>query len=261
MLGTIIGDIVGSVYEFNNYRAKDFNPLFNLKSRYTDDTVCTIAVADALANGVEPQKKLQEWCRRYSENGGWGQRFALWIFDDDPKPYGSWGNGAAMRISPVGFMAESEQEVNDWAATVTNITHNHPDALKSAKAVALAIYWARNNVSAEEIGYRIKDGFAYDTSMTPDQIRPGYVRTEVASRSVPQAISCALHSDGFEDAIRNAVSIGGDSDTIAAIAGGIAEGLYGIPDDLASQAWGYLPPDMKVVLVDSYSQVKIRRRA
>ena len=143
MLGTIIGDIVGSVYEFKNYRAKDFNPLFNTKARYTDDTVCTIAVADALANGVEPQKKLQEWCRRYSENGGWGQRFALWIFDDDPQPYGSWGNGAAMRISPVGFMAESEQEVNDWAETITNITHNHPDALKSAKAVAFGAIRAR----------------------------------------------------------------------------------------------------------------------
>lgn len=256
MLGTIIGDIVGSVYEFKNYRAKDFNPLFHAKARYTDDTVCTIAVADALANGVEPQKKLQEWCRRYSENGGWGQRFALWIYDDVPKPYGSWGNGAAMRIAPVGFLAESEQEVNDWTETVTNITHNHPDALKAAKAVALAIYWAKHKVPAEEIRYRIKDEFGYDTTMTPDQIRPGYVRSEVASRSVPQAICCALHADGFEDAIRNAVSIGGDSDTIAAIAGGIAEALYGIPDELASQAWGYLPPDMKVVMVDYYSQVK-----
>jgi ADP-ribosylglycohydrolase len=257
MLGTIIGDIAGSVYEFKNYKAKNFSPFFHAKSRYTDDTVCTVAVADALISGIEPQKKLQEWCRRYAENGGWGQKFSLWIFEDNPKPYGSWGNGAAMRIAPVGFIAQTEQEVIEWADAVTNITHNHPDAIKSARAVALAIYWARNNVSAEEISYRIRDGFAYDTSMTPDQIRPGYVRTEMASGSVPQAICCALHADGFEDALRNAVSIGGDSDTIAAIAGGIAEAFFGIPDELASQGWGYLPPDMKVVLVDAYSEMAI----
>jgi ADP-ribosylglycohydrolase len=239
MLGTIIGDIVGSVYEFKNCRTKEFAPFFHPEARYTDDTVCTIAVADALA----------------SDNGGWGQKFALWIFEDNPKPYGSWGNGAAMRIAPVGMLAESEEQALEWSDTVTNITHNHPDALDSARAVALAIHWARKKVEPSEIARRVQARFGYDMTMTPDQIRPHYVRTEKAADSVPQAMVCALQASSFEDAIRNAVSIGGDSDTIAAIAGGIAEALFGLPDDLAAIGWSYLPPEMKVVLVDFYSQV------
>ena len=257
MLGTIIGDIVGSVYEFKNHRAKNFRPLFHPEARYTDDTVCTIAVADALANGANPQEKLQHWCRRYADNGGWGQRFALWIFEDPPQPYGSWGNGAAMRIAPVGMLAETEDQAIEWADTVTNLTHNHPEAVDSARAVALAIHWARLKVPASEISRRIEQRFGYDLGKTPDQIRPDYVRSERASQSVPQAMACALQADGFEDAIRNAVSIGGDSDTIAAIAGGIAEALFGLPDDIAARGWAYLPPDMKVVVVDFYSQVAL----
>lgn len=257
MLGTIIGDIVGSVYEFKNHRSKDFSPLFHAEARYTDDTVCTVAVADALVNGQNPQQKLQQWCRRYADNGGWGQKFALWIFEDPPQPYGSWGNGAAMRIAPVGMLAESEGQAVEWSDTVTNITHNHPDAINSARAVALAIHWARWQVQASEIARRIQERFGYDMSRTPDQIRPTYVRTEKAADSVPQAMVCALQASSFEDAIRNAVSIGGDSDTIAAIAGGIAEALFGLPDDIAAQGWSYLPPDMKVVLVDFYSQVSL----
>ena len=127
MLGTIIGDIVGSAYEFKNHRSKGFSPLFHAEARYTDDTVCTVAVADALVNELDPQQKLQQWCRRYADNGGWGQKFALWIFEDPPQPYGSWGNGAAMRIAPVGMLAESEEQAVEWSDTVTNITHNHPD--------------------------------------------------------------------------------------------------------------------------------------
>ena len=255
MLGTIIGDIVGSVYEFKNCRTKEFAPFFHPEARYTDDTVCTIAVADALASGQNPQDKLQQWCQRYADNGGWGQKFALWIFEDNPKPYGSWGNGAAMRIAPVGMLAESEEQALEWSDTVTNITHNHPDALDSARAVALAIHWARKKVDPSEIARRVQERFGYDMTMTPDQIRPHYVRTEKAADSVPQAMVCALQASSFEDSIRNAVSIGGDSDTIAAIAGGIAEALFGLPDDLAAIGWSYLPPDMKVVLVDFYSQV------
>jgi ADP-ribosyl-[dinitrogen reductase] hydrolase len=255
MLGTIIGDIVGSVYEFKNCRTKEFAPFFHPEARYTDDTVCTIAVADALASGQNPQDKLQQWCQRYADNGGWGQKFALWIFEDNPKPYGSWGNGAAMRIAPVGMLAESEEQALEWSDTVTNITHNHPDALDSARAVALAIHWARKKVDPSEISRRVQARFGYDMTRTPDQIRPHYVRTEKASDSVPQAMVCALQASSFEDSIRNAVSIGGDSDTIAAIAGGIAEALFGLPDDLAAIGWSYLPPDMKVVLVDFYSQV------
>lgn len=261
MIGTIIGDIVGSVYEFKNLRRKDFKPFFHTEVRFTDDTVCTIAIADALVRGIHPQKALIDWCRRYAENGGWGKRFAEWFMDDDPQPYGSWGNGAAMRISPVGLLAGSEEEAIAWADAATAITHNHPDGLASAKAVALAIYWAKHGVAALEIQSRLTERFGYELSMTPDQIRPGYVRTESAAGSVPQAIVCALTSTSFEDAIRNAVSIGGDSDTIAAIAGGIAEALHGVPDDIGRQAWLYLPEEMQQVLQALYAESAACSRA
>jgi ADP-ribosyl-[dinitrogen reductase] hydrolase len=254
MLGTIIGDIVGSAYEFHNYKRTDFEPLFHAKARFTDDTVCTVAVADALTRGVEPQAVLIDWCQRYAENGGWGKRFALWFMGDNPQPYGSWGNGAAMRIAPVGFLASTEEEAIAWADHVTNLTHNHSDAIASAQAVALAIYWAKRKVSTNEITARLAQRYAYDLTQTPDDIRPTYKRTESAASSVPQALVCALQSTSFEHAIRTAISIGGDSDTIAAIAGGVAEAMFGIPDDIAEQAWSYLPADIQRVTRDFYAE-------
>lgn len=254
MLGTLIGDIIGSAYEFSNFKGKKFVPLFHPKARFTDDTVCTVAVADALTQGADPQTTLIDWCRRYAENGGWGKRFAEWFMDDNPQPYGSWGNGAAMRIAPVGLLANTEAEVVSWSDTVTAITHNHPDAMHSAQAVALAIFWARQKTSAQDIGQRLTERYGYPLHLTPDNIRLMYKRTEKAIDSVPQAISCALHSTGFEDAIRNAVSLGGDSDTIAAIAGGIAEALHGIPDTVAAEAWAYLPKDMQAVMSALYQE-------
>ncbi len=256
MLGTIIGDIIGSAYEFSNFKGKNFTPLFHPKARFTDDTVCTVAVADALTQGVDPQATLIEWCRRYAENGGWGKRFAEWFMDNNPQPYGSWGNGAAMRIAPVGLLASTEAEVIGWSDTVTAITHNHPDAMNSAQAVALAIFWARKKTNAPEIGRRLTERFGYPLHMTPDDISPTYKRTEKAIDSVPQAICCALHSTSFKDAIRNAVSLGGDSDTIAAIAGGIAEALHGIPDDIAAQTWAHLSKDMQAVISALYMGVE-----
>lgn len=255
MLGTVIGDIVGSPYEFRNCRRKDFDPLFHPDARFTDDTVCTVAIADALVRGTDPQATLVAWCRRYAENGGWGKRFAEWFMDEDPRPYGSWGNGAAMRVGPVGLLASSEQEAVDWADAATAITHNHPDGMTSARAVALAIHWARRRVPPLLIARQLGDRFGYDLSATPDAIRPVYVRTESAAGSVPQAILCALQSTGYEDAIRTAVSIGGDSDTIAAIAGGIAEALHGIPPAIAQQGWHFLPADMKQALRALYAAV------
>lgn len=248
MLGTLIGDIIGSVYEFKNCRRKDFTPLFHPQARFTDDTVCTVAIADALVRGADPQVTLIEWCRRYAENGGWGQRFAQWFMDDNAEPYGSWGNGAAMRISPVGYLATSEEEVVAWSDRATMITHNHPEAVTSARAVALAVYWGRNRVTPGEITTRITERFRYDLSTTPDDIRPRYVRTERAADSVPQAMICGLQSLSYEDAIRNAISIGGDSDTIAAIAGGIAEAIHGLPAEIARCGWSFLPPDMQRVM-------------
>lgn len=256
MLGTLTGDIVGSAYEFSHFKGKDFVPLFHPKARFTDDTVCTVAVADALIRGTDPQTTLIEWCKRYAENGGWGKQFALWFMDDNPQPYGSWGNGAAMRIAPVGLLASIEAEAIGWSDTVTALTHNHPDAMHTAQAVALAIFWARRKTSAQDIGKQLTERFGYPLHLTPDNIRPGYKRTEKAIDSVPQAISCALHSTSFEDAIRNAVSLGGDSDTIAAIAGSIAEALHGIPDNIAAEAWGYLPKDIQAVISALYKEVE-----
>jgi ADP-ribosylglycohydrolase len=256
MLGTIIGDIVGSVYEFKNHRSKDFQPLFHPQARFTDDTVCTIAVADALVRGVDPQTALVSWCRQYAENGGWGQRFAMWFLDDNPQPYGSWGNGAAMRVSPVGLLASTEAEAQAWAHAASAITHNHPDALTAAQAVALCVFWAKHKTPAADIAHRITERFSYKLDVTPDDIRPSYKRTEKAAGSVPQALVCALQSNSFEDAIRNAVSIGGDSDTIAAIAGGVAEAMHGVPQDIAQQAWAYLDPGMQQVLKSLYAEVK-----
>lgn len=254
MLGTLIGDIIGSAYEFSHFKGKDFAPLFHPLARFTDDSVCTVGVADALIRGTDPQATLIEWCKRYAENGGWGKRFAEWFMDENPQPYGSWGNGAAMRIAHVGLLANSETEVLDWSDTVSAITHNHPDAMNTAQAVALSIYWARSKTSAQDIGRQLTDRYGYSLHLTPDNMRPGYKRTEKAIDSVPQAISCALHSTSFEDAIRNAISMGGDSDTIAAIAGSIAEALHGIPDDIAMKAWTYLPKDMQAVMNALYQE-------
>lgn len=214
-------------------------------------------VADALVQGIDPTSALQTWCRRYAGNGGWGQRFALWIFEDNPQPYGSWGNGAAMRISPVGLLAGTEDEVLQWSDSATTITHNHPEAIASARAVALAIFWARRGIAPTEIAAQLTQRFDYDLSQTPDDIRPTYKRTERASGSVPQAIVCALQAVSFEDAIRNAVSIGGDSDTIAAIAGGIAEARFGFPEDVAKRAWQFLPHDMRAVVTSFYGVLQV----
>jgi ADP-ribosyl-[dinitrogen reductase] hydrolase len=160
-----------------------------------------------------------------------------------------------MRISPVGLLATSEDDVIGWADAATAITHNHPEGITSARAVALAIFWARHKTPAQVISQRLTERFGYDLSTTPDDIRPTYTRTERSAGSVPQAIICALQSTSYEDAIRSAVSIGGDSDTIAAISGGIAEALHGIPNAIAVEAWVYLPKDMQEVLARLYADV------
>lgn len=248
MLGGIAGDIIGSVYEKANYRAKDFEPLFHPKARFTDDTVCIVAVADALVNGIAPAQELQTWGRRYEHIGGWGQRFALWLFDDDPQPYGSWGNGGAMRVAPAALLARSLDEALGLANLVTMVTHDHPEGIKGAQATAAAIWMARQGETTETIRTQLSKRFGYDLSATVDEIRPAYRHSEAAQHSVPQALVCALEARDYEDAIRNAISIGGDSDTIAAIAGAVAEARFGMPEDIATQAWGYLPADMRAVM-------------
>jgi ADP-ribosyl-[dinitrogen reductase] hydrolase len=252
MLGAIIGDIVGSVYEFNNYRAKDFQPFFHLRSFFTDDTICTVAVADALTRHIDPAVALRTWGMRYEKNGGWGMRFAQWLGDPEAGPYNSLGNGAGMRVSPAGFLARTLDEAIYLSDLVTGVTHNHPEGIKGGRATAVAIYLARLGMGPVEIRETIARYFGYDMSSSVDEIRPNYRYNERARDTTPQALICALEASDFEDAIRNAISIGGDSDTIGAIAGGVAEALFGIPEDMARQAWQKIPRDMQATMTALY---------
>ncbi len=258
MLGAIIGDIVGSVYEFNNYRAKDFDPFFHPKCFFTDDTVCTVAVAEALVRHVDPAVALRVWGRRYWDNGGWGMRFAQWLGSDNEGPYNSFGNGAGMRVSPAGLLARTLNEAFWLSDHVTGVTHNHPEGMKGAAATSAAIFMARTGRSASLIRKDIAAMFGYDLSKSVDEIRPTYRYNERSQDTVPQALTCALEATNFEDAIRNAISIGGDSDTIAAIAGGVAEALFGIPESISRTAWRKLPEDVQVVLTELYNTAEHR---
>ena len=255
MLGAIIGDIAGSVYEFKNYRAKDFQPFFHPKAFFTDDTVCTVAVADALLSGAAMAATLRQWCRRYWDNGGWGQRFALWIADDEAGPYNSFGNGAGMRVSAAGMLAGSLDEAIRLANQASEVTHNHPEGMRGAAAIAVAIHLARSGKKADEIHQAINTQFAYDLTPDVDQIRAHNRHSERSQITVPQALICALKADDFEDAIRNAISIGGDSDTIAAMAGSVAESLFGIDDAMAMQTRALLPEDMQAVITRFYALI------
>jgi ADP-ribosyl-[dinitrogen reductase] hydrolase len=254
MLGAIIGDIVGSVYEFDNHRHKNFEPLFSPSAFITDDTVCTIAVADALTKGTDPATTLKYWCARYKFIEGWGNRFFDWIEAEVSAPYGSYGNGAAMRISPAGLLARSLEEAIELSNRMTEITHNHPEGMRGAAATASAIYWAKTGVPAHEIRHLVSDVYGYYLSRTVDDIRPTYVFNESCMETVPEALTCALEATSYEDALRNAISIGGDSDTVAAIAGGLAEALYGLPTAIADQGWGYVPSDMRQVIQRLYER-------
>lgn len=260
MLGAIIGDIVGSVYEFNNYKAKDFDPFFHPECFFTDDTVCTAAVAESLTRHIDPAVSLREWGRRYWENGGWGMRFAQWLGSDDEGPYDSFGNGAGMRVSPAGFLARTLEEAIYLSDRVTEVTHNHPQGMRGAAATAAAIYWARSGMDTHDIRTSIAEKFGYDLSQSVHEIRPWYRYNERALDTVPQALTCALEATSFEDAIRNAISIGGDSDTIAAIAGGLAEALFGIPENMARMAWLKLPEDIQATMTDLYKTAEHRTK-
>lgn len=252
MLGAIIGDIVGSIYEWNNHRSKDF-PLFGLGADYTDDSVLTVAVADALLNGHPPAKSLHLWACRHPKRG-YGGGFARWLRTWELAPYNSWGNGAAMRVSPAALLANTLDEALALAVKVTEVTHNHPEGLKGAKATAHAIFLARFGADADEIRRTIAQAYGYDMGRTVDTIRPNYRFNESCQGTVPEALICALEATSFEDAIRNAISIGGDSDTVAAIAGPLAEALYGIPDEIAQTAMEMIPDDMQDTLYRLYAK-------
>ena len=236
MLGAMIGDIVGSVYEWQPIKTKEF-PFLTDDCFFTDDSVCTVAVADILLHGLPPAETMQAWCRRYPACS-YGGNFGYWIYADPPEPYHSYGNGAAMRVSPAAFLNRNNDVADALAAAdrVTEITHNHPEGIKGARATTDAIWLAFQGERPEAIRQAIAAVYNYDLSRTVDDIRRDYGFDESCQGTVPQAITCALESNSFEDAVRNAVSLGGDADTLAAIAGAIGEAMHGIPDGLREQA-------------------------
>ena len=243
MLGAIAGDIIGSVYEHHQIKTKDF-PLFGPRCHFTDDTVLTVAVAQAILTGASYLKTVREFGRRYPL-AGYGGAFVRWLFSEDTRPYNSWGNGAAMRVSPVGFAFQEEDKVLKEAARTAEITHNHPEGIKGAQATALAVFLARTGQTKERIKSAIKDRFDYNLDRTVDRIRPLYSFDVSCQGTVPEAIIAFLDATSYEDAIRNAISLGGDSDTLACITGGIAEAFYGqVPAAIRAKVRELLPPDL-----------------
>ena len=254
MIGAIVGDIVGSVYEWEWIKTKSFE-FFNDNGFVTDDSVCTAAVADALLHDRPPDLALQDWCRRYPD-ASYGGSFGSWIWMDPPRPYDSFGNGAAMRVSPAAYLNRNGDLSDALEASdmVTAVTHNHPEGLKGARATVHAIWLAFQGEPANSIRKAIAETYDYDLSRSVDDIRPGYEFNEICQETVPEAITCALESDSFEDAIRNAVSLGGDADTLAAIAGPIAEALHGIPAAIRDEAESrYVPNDILEIVRKLYS--------
>jgi ADP-ribosylglycohydrolase len=231
IIGAVIGDIIGSVYEWNNIKTTEFN-LFNHKCKFTDDTVLTIAVADSILNHKDFSLTILEYGRKY-RGRGYGGNFRNWLKSNNPKPYGSYGNGSAMRVSAVGFAFNDIDKVLEVAKQTAEVTHNHPEGVKGAQAIALAIFLARQGKSKQEIKNYISSTFDYNLDFTLDEIRPTYEFDVSCQGSVPQAIVAFLESSDFESAIRLAISIGGDSDTIACITGGIASAFYkNIPTEI-----------------------------
>ncbi len=243
MLGAIAGDIIGSVYEWHNIKTTEFE-LFSSGCRFTDDTVLTVALADAILSGADYAEKMKEYFHRYP-NAGYGGRFADWALSHPSFPYNSWGNGAAMRISPVGYAYDTLKETLSKAEFFTEVTHNHPEGIKGGCATTAAIFLARTGKAKAEIKAFINDTFDYDLTRTVDEIRPGYHFDVSCQGTVPQAITAFLESTDFEDAIRKAISLGGDSDTLACITGGIAQAFYGgVPGFISEKVYTILDEPM-----------------
>ena len=257
MCGAILGDIIGSPYEFDRGEKTKHFPLFSRYSHFTDDTVMTIAVAEAFLDMQIGEDHditrdrlvfyLRQWGRKYPY-AGYGGRFRRWLRDQDPQPYGSWGNGSAMRVSAVGWLFDDLDTTRAMARLSAAVTHNHPEGIKGAEATASAIYLARTGRTKAEIKSYIEENFHYDLSRTCDEIRPDYYHVESCQETVPEAITAFLEGQSFEDVIRTAVSLGGDCDTLTCIAGSMAEAFYGIPQELKDQCRRRLDPAMLEVL-------------
>ena len=266
MYGAILGDMIGSPYDFDRgNKTKEF-PLFSRGSRYTDDSVMTIAVAEALMDNMGKSDgevksalviSMQKWANKYP-SAGYGRMFCIWLGEKNPKPYGSFGNGSAMRVSAAGWLYDTIEETRKYARLTAEVSHNHPEGIKGAEAAASAIFMARHGSTKEEIKDYIIREFAYDLSRTCDEIRPTYHHVETCQQTVPEAITAFLEGEDFEDVIRTAVSLGGDCDTLTCIAGGIAEAFYGVPDSDKLECRGRLPEDMLAVL-ERFDEVKQKK--
>lgn len=256
MYGALLGDMIGAPYEFDRgNKSKEF-PLFCENSRFTDDSVMTIAVAEALLDSrfldddsirAALIKSMRKWGKKYPD-AGYGRKFLCWLREKDPKPYGSCGNGSAMRVSAAGWLFDTLEETREKARLTAEVTHDHPEGIKGAEATSSAIFLARTGRSKEEIRDYIVQEFGYDLSRTCDQIRPSYYHNESCQKTVPEAITAFLEGTDFEDVIRTAVSLGGDCDTLTCIAGSIAEAFYGVPAILKAECRRRLPEDMAYIL-------------
>ena len=257
MYGAILGDIIGSPYEFDRgNKSKDF-PLFSRNSRFTDDSVMTLAVADAFlsiapnTDDADIRRRLIQSMQFYGQtfpHAGYGGMFRRWLKDPNPQPYGSYGNGSAMRVSSAGWLFDNLETVRHMARLSAEVTHNHPEGIKGAEATASAIFLARTGSTKAEIKTYIEANFHYVLSRTCDEIRPAYRHVESCQETVPEAITAFLEGNSFEDVIRTAVSLGGDCDTLTAIAGSMAEGFYGVPEELKQQCRERLPENLRKVL-------------
>ncbi len=256
MLGAIAGDVLGSIREFRPVKTKDFE-LLNSDCIFTDDTVMTVAVADSLMNGTPYIESLQMWGNSYP-TAGYGGMFSKWLQSDFPEPYNSFGNGSAMRSSSIGWLFDDQDSVLKEAKKSAEITHNHPEGIKGAQSIALGVMLGRQGNTKKEIKELLENLFEYDLSQSLDEIRPSYSHDVSCQGSVPQAIISFLESEDFEDAIRNAISLGGDADTQACIAGALAEGYYKrIPDQIEEFVLNKMTPDIFAVINQFKNKIRI----
>jgi ADP-ribosyl-[dinitrogen reductase] hydrolase len=259
MYGAILGDLIGAPWEFKRMKRKDFAPLIRPDTGITDDSIMTVAIADSLLHEIPPAEAMRDWGRRVMPAetvAGYGAMFIKWLASPELQPpYNSYGNGAAMRVSPVGWLYDDLETSLEVARLVTDVTHNHPEGIKGAQATAMAIFLARNGESSQDIRERIQGRFGYVLSRSVDQCREEHIYNETCQICVPDSIICALDSDSFEDAIRSAVSLGGDADTLGAITGSIAEVIHGIPDHLIKAAKPYLDESFLPILEEFYARV------
>ncbi len=264
MYGAIIGDIIGSRFEFDRgSKSREFE-LFTPRCNFTDDTVMTVAVAEALMNAGKDSdektikseliKSMKMWGQRYPD-AGYGGRFIRWVLSEEPKPYGSYGNGSGMRVSSVGWLYDSLERTREVARWTAEVTHNHPEGIKGAESVAAAIFMARNGASKDEIKKYIEDEFGYNLNRTLDEISPSYHHVEDCMRTMPEAFTCFLEADSYEETVRNVMYIGGDTDTLAAIAGAVAEAFWGIPEDIIDSGMNFLSSDILDVVLKFKSAI------